>query len=166
VRFHIEQRFGLSAQTVCDAMTDAGFASRMSGLPRLGRPELVERREDPDRIVTLIRYAFVGDLNQAVRRVIDPARLSWVEEAVCDRTTLRTTFRILPDHYAQLIACQGTTTLTAVQGGTSRSTDGELKVHVPLVGAKVERAILSGLEEHAAAVIPVVADWAADTGRT
>src|ERR1700676_223744 len=101
MQFRIEQRFAVAPATVAAGYTDPGFAERMAGLPRLGRPQLVERREDGTTVTTDIRYAFTADLSPAVRRVVDPAQLTWIEEAVTDLGTLRTTFRIKPDHYAK-----------------------------------------------------------------
>ena len=41
-------------------------------------------------------------------------------------------------------------------GGSIRRLEGDLKVRVPLVGGRVERALVSGLQEHAAAERDVV----------
>ena len=166
MRFRIANRFSVSPETVRDALIDPGFVERMSGLPRLGHPTLLDRAEAAGRVTTRIRYAFVGDLNAAVRRVVDPARLTWIEEAVTDLAALRTTVVIIPDNYANLLRCSGVATLRPDAGGAERTLEGELKVSVPLVGGKVEGAILSGMEEHAAALVPVVSAWAAETGRT
>jgi len=44
-------------------------------------------------------------------------------------------------------------------GGTRRVIEGDLRVHFPLVGGKVERAIVSGLRAHASAEARVVQAW-------
>ena len=133
----------------------------MSGLPKVGRVELLLHEVDGAMVHQQVRYAFAGDLSPAVRRVVDPARLTWVEDSTTDRTTHISHFRILPDSYAALLHCRGTFTLTPDGDGASRRmAEGDLKVSVPLVAGKVERAILSGLEEHAATEVDLVNSWA------
>jgi uncharacterized protein YndB with AHSA1/START domain len=159
VRFRIEQRFRHDVERVEAALLDPAFLARMAELPKLGRPELLGREEDGTEVRMRVRYAFAGELSSAVRRVVDPARLTWVEESTTDRTTHQATFRIVPDHYGGMLRCQGTFALTPSATGSTRLAEGELRVSVPLVGGKVERAIVSGLEEHALAEASLVDAW-------
>jgi hypothetical protein len=107
-----------------------------------------------------VKYAFTGEVSSAVRRVVDPARLTWVEESTLDRRTHRTTWRIVPDHYRNLLRAAGTFELTQETAErTRRTTEADLKVTVPLVGGKVEQAIVSGLREHAEREEQVLDDW-------
>jgi len=64
-----------------------------------------------------------------------------------------------------MLRCAGTIVGNAVASGATRVADGELRVSVPLVGAKVERAIVSGMEEHAAAEASLVDTWLRSRGR-
>jgi hypothetical protein len=166
VRFRIEQRFRLPLASVEDALCDPRLVERMADLPKLGRPQLLAHHQDGDQVHLQVRYAFAGDLSSAVRRVVDPAKLTWVQDSTIDRATHRTSFTILPDHYAGLLRCSGTFVLgTDGDAACQRVADGDMVVNVPLVGGKVERAIVSGLEEHAAAETELVEEWAATTGR-
>jgi hypothetical protein len=151
VRFFIEQRFAASVQQVEDADCSPELLATLATLPKVGGAELLDQRTDGDRVVQRVRYRFTGDLSSAVTAVVDPAKLSWVEESELDRTTHVTTWHIVPDHYASRLTCAGTFRLASQAGGTLRRTDAEIKVHFPLVGGRVEKAIVSGLEEHAAA---------------
>jgi hypothetical protein len=160
VRFRIEQRFERPVEVVEPVLVDPDFVAAMAKLPKLGRPQLLDRTEDGDTVRMRVRYAFVGELSSAVRRVVDPARLTWVQDQTTDRRTHRTRFTILPDHYASLLRCDGESTLRTDGGtGSVRTTDGQIGVSVPLVGGKVERAIVSGLEEYAEAEEDLVRDW-------
>mgnify|MGYP000103044708 CR=1 FL=1 len=164
MRFTIEQAFPAPLGAVEAALVDPAYLDRLSTLPKLGRPTLLEQREDEGGEVVhqSVRYAFVGDLNAAVRRVVDPKRLTWVEEATIDRRSHVTSWRIVPDHYANLLRSNGTFRLVAEGEGTRRVAEGELKVSVPLVGGKVEQAIVSGLREHAELEHDVLEEWLRD----
>jgi len=101
----------------------------------------------------------VGDLSGAVRAVVDPQRLTWVEDSTADSDTHLTTFKIVPDHYAKLLRAQGTFHLRGAPIGCTRLAEGDVDVSVPLLGRKVEAAIVSGLREHAVLEAQVVDDW-------
>ena len=159
MRFRIEQRFGHDAGAVQAALLDPAFLARMGELPRLGGPEVLGRTEDGATVTMRVRYAFAGELSSAVRRVVDPARLTWVEESTTDVAAGRASFRIVPDHYGGMLRCAGTFTLTAGAPGCRRVAEGDLRVSVPLVAGKVERAIVSGMEEHAAAEADLMDAW-------
>jgi hypothetical protein len=152
---------------VAEAFVDPALLAHLGARPELGSPRLLERDDRGDVVALRVRYRFAGQLSGRVTRVVDPARLTWVEESELDRRTSTTTFRIVPDHYANLLRCAGTITVVPGPGGDGalRVVEADLKVTVPFVGASVERAIVSGLRDHAALEAHVVEDWlAADPG--
>jgi len=163
VRFTIDQQFAGPLDRVEAAFVDPAFLQRLSELPKLGNPTLVHRVEAGDLIHQWVKYAFAGEINAAVRRVVDPARLTWVEESTLDRRTHRTTWRIVPDHYRNLLRSSGEFQLHATGPDvTTRTTEAELKVSFPLVGGKVEQAIVSGLREHAGLETEALDRWLAE----
>lgn len=163
MRFRIEQRFGLPLDEVEAALYDPRFITRMAELPRLGNPQLLLHEIDGPALHQQVRYAFAGELSSSVRAVVDPDRLSWVEDSTTDMSAHRAEFRIIPDHYASLLRCSGTFALDPrLPGGCVRVAEGEIKVSVPLVGGKVERAIVSGMDEHAQAEIGLLEEWVAN----
>lgn len=163
MRFTIDQTFAGPLEEVEAALVDPAFLERLSSLPNLGRPTLVHRVEAGDLVHLWVKYAFTGEVNSTVRRVVDPHRLTWIEESTLDRASHRTTWRIVPDHYKNLLRASGEFRLEPhpddPAGRTRRTADGELKVSVPLVGGKVEAAIVSGLRDHAALEEGVLDDW-------
>lgn len=149
MRFHLEQPLPARVDEVIDVLVDAGFLASLSELPKLGRPEVLEQRSDGDLVHQRVRYRFSGDLSPAVTAVVDPAKLIWVEETTYDREAGSATFRIMPEHYADRLQAGGSYRFSATGPDTCiRVAGGELNVRFPLVGRKVERAIVSGLEEH------------------
>lgn len=161
MRFRLEQRFSAPLAAVEAAVVDPAFLERLGTLPSLGRPELLRREEDGDLVHLDVRYAFAGELSAAVTAIVDPERLTWVDAAVLDRATHRSEHRILPDHYADRLSCEYTTTLHD-DGGTARVAEGDLRVRFPLVGGRVERAIVSGMADHARHEQAALAHWLAE----
>ena len=164
MRFRITQRFAAPLDSVEAALLDPAFLEVMGELPKVSRPQLLDADDQGDIVRRRIRYAFAGQLSSAVTAVIDPAKLTWVEDSTHDRRSHRTTFRIVPDHYGDRLTASGTFTLQPGGTGARRVAEGDVKVRFPLVGGKVEKAIVSGLEEYAAAEAGAIANWLAQRG--
>jgi hypothetical protein len=151
VRFTIDQRIARSPDDAIDALTDPDLYAAMVGLARVDRPEVLGVEEDGEATVVRVRYRFIADLPSAARAVIDPARLTWVDETRYDRAARTASTRLLPDHYPDRLTASATSRFDDdphAPGGTLRRITGDLSVRAPLVAGRVERAIVEGLEEH------------------
>ncbi|MBS1847087.1 MAG: DUF2505 family protein, partial [Actinobacteria bacterium] len=122
--------------------------------------ELVDHRARGDRVRLDIRFAFTGELNAAARAILDPTRLTWIQSTEHELSSGRVTFRILPDHYADRMRCQGRYRVEAADGDTStRTVATELHVRAPLVGVQVERVLLDGLRNELDAQARAIPDY-------
>lgn len=157
-RFVLEQRFTAPIDQVQAAFLDAHVLASISALPDVGMT-LLEQTREGEKARQRIRYAFTGRLSAAARAVVDPARLTWVEEQVHDLSAHRADILIVPDHYGDRFSCSGTVALYEAWGAVRRVTEATMSVDLPLVGEKVERTIVAGLRDHAAAEARVVQDW-------
>lgn len=151
MRFDVEQRFLASPAQVLAVYTDPAFYADLPDYPKVGRPRLVDREDQGDRIVVRVHYRFTADLPSAALAVIDPDKLTWIEETVYDLVAATSTSTLLPDHYPDRLTAGARTRFLLADGTTDttrRLIEGDLKVRMPLVGGKVEGAIVSGLREH------------------
>ena|SRR5436853_5547582 len=163
MRFEIEQKIAGPVEAVARLYTERRFYEELAGMPKLGRPEVLERREDGSLVHLAVRFRFTGNLSPAVTAVVDPAKLSWVEESVHDLDEHAVTFRMNPDHYADRLHSDGAVRYEPDGAGvTRRMTEAELTVRVPLLlgggraAGAVEGAIVSGLRDYLAAEVEVV----------
>ncbi len=161
MNFRIDQRIPAPLAAVEAALLDRDFIAATAELPKLGAPELLENERDGDHAHQRIRYRFTAELSGAVTRVVDPGKLTWIDDARYDLTNHTSRHRILPDNYADRLQASYDVTLEPLGDSARRLITGELKVHVPLVGGRVERAIADGLEEHANAEAELLGDWIA-----
>jgi hypothetical protein len=162
VKFRIDQRIPAPLAAVEAALLDRDFVAATADLPKLGAPELLELQRDGDRAHQRVRYRFTAQLSGAVTRVVDPAKLTWVDDARYDLTSHTSRHRILPDNYADRLQASYDVVLESLGDSTRRLVTGELTVHVPLLGGRVERAIVDGLEEHANAEAELLGRWIAE----
>lgn len=162
MRFTLDQTLPAGVADVLDAFTDPAFLESLAELPTLGSPELLDQQRDGDRVHQRVRYRFAGELSPAVRRVLDPDRLTWVDVRTYDLTAATASFRIVPDHYEGKLRCEGAERFTPADpagDATVRHVDAELAVRWPLVGGMVERAIVSGLRGHLGDEALLVSRW-------
>lgn len=163
MRFRIEQRFDASATEVCAALVDVDYLSTAMGeLADIGAPSVQEQTRSGVTVRQKLLFRFTGKLPSAVTMVIDPNRLSWIEDTTIDTSKQTARFTMTPVHYASFFTCTGTWMVTAVDAHTStRVIDGDLKVRspVPFVGGQVEKAIVSGLRERLADEPAAFARW-------
>ncbi|HVW32876.1 MAG TPA: DUF2505 family protein [Acidimicrobiia bacterium] len=157
MRFTLEQVIGGPVGAVARIYTEPRFYEAIGDIGKLGRPEVLDRREDGALVRLAVRYRFTGALSPAVTRVVDPARLTWVEESVHDLEQHTVAFTVKPDHYGDRLRCSGSSRFVAAGGDTTRRlAEGDVAVRAPLVGRAVEGAIVSGLREHLGAEVDVV----------
>jgi hypothetical protein len=165
MRFTIEQRFDAPAERVIAAFADPELYPTLQGLTKVDTPQVLTAETNGDHVHLQVRMRFIADLSAAARAVIDPAKLSWVQDEHYDLAQLTATIRFLPDNYADRFSCAGTHQFVAPAAsspaGSLMRTQGDLKVRAPLVGGQVERALVSGLDEHFAEMQPLVSAWLA-----
>ena len=167
MRFRLEQFLPGTIEQVTEALHDAAFIARLGELPNLAGLQLVDQRREGPVIHQRVRYKFSGELGPAVTRFVDPDRLTWVQVSAHDTRTHITDFQIEPDHYASRLTCRGRFRLATDDGGatTRRTAEGDLTVHIPIIGRKAEQAIVSGLTDHARIEAEMLRRWlSAQTG--
>ncbi len=162
MRFELIQRYRAEPTAVDRAYADPDLYPTLVGLPKLGGIEVLAHDGAPTQTLR-VRFQFTGDLPAAVTAVVDPARLSWVQETSHDHDARTARFRLLPEHYPDRLSCQGQFAVTSAPAGAGtgaqRRITGEVRVQALLVAGRVEKAIVSGLAEYLDAEAPIVDRW-------
>lgn len=144
---------------VQDAFLDPDFLAITGTLPKIGGAEVLELSRQGDTARLRVRYRFTAPLSRAVTAVVDPEKLSWVDDATFDLAALRAEHVMQPDNYADRLESAYTTTLTADGSGTTWTVQGFLTVHAAFVGGKVAGVIVDGLRESAVAQGALLDEW-------
>ena len=157
MKFDAKQQFGADAAAVIECYSSAEMYQQLPEFGRISRPDLVDRTEHGDTVKLSLRYKFTADLPTAALAIIDPDRLTWVEETTYDLVGLTSRIRLVPDHYASKLEASASARFVDRGDGSIRDVSGDLRVRVLLVGGQVERAIVDGLKEHLAEEAELVA---------
>jgi hypothetical protein len=164
VRFEVRQLIDAPLDAVAAALCDPAYYTALGTAPKLGVPEVLDRQVDGDHVLLRVRYRFAGELSSAARAVLDPNKLTWVDESRHDLAKHDVSFVLKPDHYADRLSCTGGYRLEADPADaarTIRTASGDLKVRAALVAGSVERALVSGLKEHLDAEAGILAAFVA-----
>ena len=95
-----------------------------------------------------VRYRYIGDLPGGAGRFVKADKISWVQNSLFDLDEATEAIVIRPDNYADRFQASADAVLIADGDGCVRRVTGEVRIRLPLVGGKVERAIVEGLLEH------------------
>ena len=164
MRFDFDQTISAPIEVVEDAISDAAFYEALSDSPTLRVRQVLDRTKRPDGAALRVSFAFVGGVSGAVRRVVDPSKLTWVMELSISTQTHATSFQVIPDHYKDILSCSGGYTLVGQGATTRQSVHGDLSVHVPLLGRAAEKGIVNGFREHMADEARLLGTWATRKG--
>ncbi len=157
MQFHAEQTYRAPVEVVARAYTDPALYAALGESPRLGKPEVLSRREQNGIVYLEVRHRFTGHLSPAVAKVVDPTKLTWIEHTIHHLSRLEVEFRLAPDNYADRLRASGRCLHRAEGDISRRVVTGDVVVSgIPLLGKAVERAIVSGLQQHLAAEAPLV----------
>lgn len=156
MRFEISQGFRHDPRPVDEAYADPALYPTLVGLPNLGNMRVLSHEREGERAQLRVHVRFVREFSPAVAAAIDPDKLSWVQESSHDLAAGTTVFRFVPDNYADRFSASGRTVIAGHLDGARRTLSGEVKVRAPLVGGRVEKAIVEGLEEYLAAEAALV----------
>ena len=152
MNFSFDQDIDVSVETALRAYGTPSFYEGRPTVDNISVLEVVDHQDRGDRSVIEVRFRFVGSVSPAVRAVVDPAKMSWITRSEILPEEGRMTFTILPDHYPDRLTSHGEHCFVsgAAPDTAIVTVEGELSVHVPLVGRSVEKVIVSGVRSYIA----------------
>ncbi|HWF16593.1 MAG TPA: DUF2505 family protein [Acidimicrobiales bacterium] len=153
------------AVSPAQAMAAYGTPAFYEGRTKRDNIEVIEvvRHEDTGaRVLMEVRFAFRGPISPAVQRIIDRNKMSWITRNEIKPDESRADWQVLPDHYPDRLSADGVYRFEPGGDGPKTSTvvgiEGDLKVHVPILGRSVEKVIVSGLRKYFAAEVLTIPD--------
>ena len=110
MKFSVEQKYDRAAAEVIACYCDADSYAHWPTGGHLSSPEVLSVVHSQQTVTVSLRYRFVASLPSAALAIIDPDKLTWVEESIYDLNRLSSTTRLIPDHYASKLSASITTT--------------------------------------------------------
>ena len=148
VKFGFEQRWTASVDDVVESYLDESFWTALSGLSTTSPPKVLGIERTGDRAEVRLHWVLSVDLPREAARFIDPDDVAWVEVTRWDLSQRSATVEFQPDQAAGLLRASADARLRPDGADAVRDVSGELKVRIPLLGHKVEPAIVEGVGDH------------------
>jgi hypothetical protein len=159
--FTIEVSLAHPPAAARDALLDPDFIHSTANLPKLGGAEVLECTRNDQTARVRVRYKFTAPLPRVITSVIDPDKLTWVDDATFDLASCTSEHVLLPDHYADRLDAHYTDALVPDGTGARWTLRGSLDVHAPLVGGNLASVIVVGVREAATAEGQLLDEWLA-----
>ena len=158
MRFGFEQRWTASVEDVVDLYINETFWREVSGFGRTSPPEVLEVTRSGDTARTRLRWKLEVELPKEASRFIDPDNVAWVEDTTWDLSAATAEVAFEAAQGAALLRASASVAVVAAEEEAVRRITGDLKVRIPLIGHKVENAIVDGIGEHLGEEADVVAE--------
>jgi hypothetical protein len=146
VRFDLSHSFDPEPDVVARTLLDPDFQASLEGVASLKeRSVLSQQEETGGRVVRRVRCVLDIEISGPARRFLGGKPPSWIQEEHWDPTTMRWDWVIQPEVAKELLSASGHTVLSDDGAGTHRIVSGEVRVHVPIYGGRVEGWIVEGI---------------------
>jgi hypothetical protein len=157
MRFRVEQRFARPATDIFKAYCEPGVYPRFVALDNIAAPEVHHHEVDTaGRVHLVVAYRYTGDLPAGAQRFVDTSNITVTEHVTYDPADNSGSFN-LKTPLGSRFGGRGASTVSDNDAhGSVRTISGELRIGLPLVGRKVEAAIIEGYEESLLAQVRVV----------
>lgn len=107
------------------------------------------REETETHVHAKTRCSAIGMIPKAVRHILKPHMLSWIEESTYDKNGFFWTWNIVPYYFKERVTCRGKMSILALNGGRCRRlTEGYLDIRMSMLQDFAERIIIEHLHKN------------------
>jgi Protein of unknown function (DUF2505) len=162
MKISLDQPIAVSAEKAQAAYLDPGFYRSLGELSGISAPEVRSLSQSSGHARIELGYRFAGELNGPARRVLDPQKLTWSQVTDVDLATRRSEVQMVPDNYQGLLSFTGWYELRDVsQHECSQHFEGDLRIHLPVLGPLAERALGGSIRQNMAETAHLIERYAA-----
>lgn len=146
-RLSIRHRFPCSVDTFWEMFWDEEYEAMVSEAAAVERETLEDRMEGEVRVL-VSRTTPDRELPVAVAKVIGANKLIYTQTTRFDRAASRLSWEVQPNVMADKVTAKGLFEVRPTDEGCERSVAGEIEVRVPLIGRRVEKAIVEDVSRN------------------
>jgi hypothetical protein len=151
MKITLDQPIAVSAEEAQAAYLDPGFYQSLGELSGISAPEVRDFSQSSGHARIVLGYRFAGELNGPAKKILDPQKLTWCQVTDVDLATRRSEVEMVPDNYKGLLSFTGWYELRDVsEQECSQHFEGDLRVHLPVLGPLAERALGGSIRQNMA----------------
>ena len=124
--------------------------------------EVLWMREEGPMKVYRVKFIPNADLPAPIAKIAGTTKLVYEQENRLNTETNVMEWQVFPSVVKDKVTAKGTMTMRRVANGVERVVDGEVTVRVPLVGKKIEKAILGSVTSSYEQAAQITQKWLAE----
>ncbi len=151
MKISLDQPIAVSAEEAQAAYLDPAFYTSLGELSGISAPEVRSFSQTPDHGRIELGYRFSGQLSGPATKILDTNKLTWSQVTDVDLAARRSEVRMVPDNYQGLLSFAGWYDLRTVSDHEcSQHFEGDLIIHLPILGPLAERALGGSIRQNMA----------------
>ncbi len=148
MRFEVSHSFACDPEVVAAALLDGAFQASLDTIGPLKERQVISQEATGDgAVVRRVRCILALELSEMAARMLGDADPAWVQVEKWDADSRTWTWEIEPEVHADLLSARGTTVISGDAEKATRTVVGDVRVHVPFYGGKVEGWIVKGISD-------------------
>ncbi len=117
--------------------------------PNITETIVIKSEEDGTKVHEIVKSVGNGDIPPALRKILTPDLLAWIEDGTYDYATNYYTYTIKHAKFAAVFTMTGSVQFTALSDTrTQRVLKGDIRVNIPIVGSIAEKKIVEIQKEN------------------
>jgi Protein of unknown function (DUF2505) len=165
MKISLDQPISVSAEEAQSAYLDPGFYRSLGELSGISAPEVRSFSQSRDHARMVLGYRFAGQLNGPARKILDPKKLTWSQVTDVELATRRSEVHMVPDNYQGLLSFTGWYELRTVSDREcSQHFEGDLRIHLPVLGPLAERALGGSIRQNIAETAHLIESYVTSKG--
>lgn len=160
MKMDIRHRFDCTPDEFWQMYWDDAFAEQLNEGSSVQR-ELVEERIEGDLLVRRIKFTPQQELPSAAASILGATRLEYEQENRYDQVAKILQWRVIPTILPGKLCASGTVEVHPAGSGCEQVVAGEIKVQVPLIGGRIEKAVVAEVEKSWNRTAEVCRGWLA-----
>lgn len=149
MKFELVHYFDVDVEMFEEITSDPDMEKELLKLPNLATRELIKEVDKNGRLHREVRYIANGFIPLAIRHVIKPKMLTWMEISTFDKKKHLTEWHIEPFYFKDVIDCRGNYACHPDgKNGCRREIHGQLNISIPVIGNIAENYIITELKKN------------------
>jgi Protein of unknown function (DUF2505) len=145
VKFELRHHFQAPIALVTDAILDRHYQESLDGIGPLKSRTLLSQDPVDGVVVRKVRCVLDASFTGPAKAILGNSDPAWIEESTWAPDRMEWKWTIVPEVAASILSAHGVVALSPDGEGTSRKVAGDVTVTFPLIGGRVERAIVDGV---------------------
>ena len=164
MKLYVESELPVDAATAWEIFESEEYRQRLCQRTQIDQ-QVLEEREEAGVLHRRIRTEPDRELPGMVSSILGAAKLCYIQENQWHKADSRLDWTVKLEVMTDKVDVHGTTSITPIDDEACRRVvEGEIKVRVPLVGGRIEKAVVSEFESSMKRAVEVAVELMEERG--